>query len=169
MIRSIFFVVVSLFFNSAFAAPVVPDGIESVVFAHSYIEKVGGEVIAEETAVNDIISIGESAKVLQERTWIIPNRLGTGFEIGVAFYSIPVQIQYFDLLITYPETTLPSGEKKSRLERKIDISGHQGEYVWGFGYYFDFPYETTPGDWHIEVRAKGSLIHRSKFTVVTQN
>ncbi|WP_185843672.1 DUF3859 domain-containing protein [Pseudoalteromonas luteoviolacea] len=158
-----------MFFTSSLAAPAIPHGIESVVFEHSYIEKVGGEIIDEDTAVNDIISIGERTKILKERTWIIPNRLGTGFEIGVAFFSIPLQIQHFDLSITYPETTLPSGEKKSRLERKIDISGHRGEYVWGFGYYFDFPYETTPGDWHIEIRSKGRLIHSSKFTVVAQN
>ncbi|MCF2856668.1 DUF3859 domain-containing protein [Pseudoalteromonas sp. SMS1] len=169
MIRHIYFLVVSLFCTVAYAAPAAKSDIESIVFMHSYIEKVGGEVIHEAAAVNDVISIGERTKTLKERTWVIPNKLGTGFEIGVAFLSIPQQIQHFDLRITYPKTTLPSGETRSQLERKIDISGHQGEYVWGFAYYFDFPYETTPGDWHIEIRAKGSLIHHSKFTVVAEN
>ncbi|MBQ4837667.1 MULTISPECIES: DUF3859 domain-containing protein [Pseudoalteromonas] len=166
MLKALLFCILVLSNFASMAAQSSRSKIESVVFVHSYIEKIGGELIQDESSLSGVMNVDEQSKTLKERTWIIPNRLGTGFEIGIAFLSIPEHVNNLDVRISYPEMILPSGEKRSQLNRQVDITGHNGEYIWGFAYYFDYPYEATPGDWYIEIHAKGNLVHSSKFTVV---
>lgn len=148
------------------AAPLTINTIESFVLAHAYVEKSGGELIHDDSRITDLVHIGGETRVLRDDTWRIPNKLGTGFRIAVAFKSIPLTTRLFDLEITYPEMTLPSGEKRSRLNRAIHLGNHDGNHLWLFAYYFDFPYETTPGEWNIKIRAQGHEVHHSTFTVV---
>jgi len=166
MFQRLFFIVFILVSTTVSSALLEQSAIESKVFIYSYIEKNGGELIQDETALSGLVNKGDKPITLKEKTWIIPNKVGTGFEIAVGFKSIPLELKEFNLQVTYPEMVLPSGEKTSRLNRPIDIADHDGKYLWYFSYYFDFPYETTPGDWKIEIRSKGSLLHSSTFTVV---
>jgi uncharacterized protein DUF3859 len=158
----------TLFFLSTFVfgATFEKSPIESKTFIHSYVQKVGGELIQDNTRITDLVNAGAESKSIKEKTWIIPNKVGTGFEVVVGFKAIPINLHYFDLEITYPEMTLPSGEKRSQINRQIDIAGHDSKFVWPFTYYFDFPYETTPGDWDIKIRSNGDLIYSSTFTIV---
>lgn len=168
MIRGTLFTalfILSMFANSA---TIEQSFVESTVFAHSYVKKEGGSLVPDNTRVTDLVNVDADTITLQEKTYIIPNKIGTGFELVVGFTAIPGDLKHFDLEITYPEMTLPSGERRSRLNRPIDISGHDGTYVWIFTYFFDFSYETSPGDWDIKIRSKGNLIHRSTFTVVNK-
>lgn len=166
MINRIFFTAIIFISTCVVSAPIEQSSIESKVFINSYVQKIGGELIQDNSRITDLVNVGDEAKPIKEKTWIIPNKVGTGFEIAVGFKSIPLSLKQLDLEITYPEMTLPSGETRSKLNRPIDIAGHDGQYVWRFAYYFDFPYETKPGDWNIKIRSKGNLIHSSTFTVV---
>jgi len=166
MFQRLFFIAFILVSTSVYSALLEQSAIESKVLIYSYIEKNGGELIQDETALSGLVNKGDEPITLKEKTWVIPNKVGTGFEIAVGFKSIPLELKQFDLQITYPEMTLPSGEKRSQLNRPIHIADHDSKYLWYFSYYFDFPYEASPGDWEIEIRSKGNLIHSSTFTVM---
>lgn len=142
------------------------NNIESLILVHSYIQKEGGQLVPDESRITGLVNEGGSYSVLEEKTWVIPNKLGTGFEIAVGFKGIPEDLKRFDLSIKFPEMTLPSGEVKTELNRPIELGGHDGTYLWYFSFFFDFPYETSAGDWNIEIRAQGDAIHNSTFSVV---
>ncbi|MBB1302952.1 MAG: DUF3859 domain-containing protein [Porticoccaceae bacterium] len=165
-----FNVVVGLFFLliSMFTCGVTVDQspIKSQVLDYAYVAKIGGKLVQDNTRVSNFVNEDYEIKVLKEKTWVIPAKLGTGFYIVVGFGYIPSSVQHFDLQINYPEITLPSGEKKSSIYRQIDVSGHDGTFVWPFDYYFDLDYEVVPGKWDIRVFSEGNLIHSSDFTVI---
>lgn len=144
----------------------VKSPVKSSLYWHGYIEKTGGRFVEDDTAITGLAGTDFEINILKKNTWRIPNRIGTGFIIIVDFSSIPKNIEKFSLQITYPEMTLPIGGVRSAIKRDIDLHRHSGSYRWTFDFYFDFPYETTPGDWKIKIYSEGDLIHSSIFRVV---
>jgi len=148
------------------AANLAPNSIRSIVLLNEYVEKTGGQIINDTTRVSNLVNVEATTRTLRQNTWEIPNRLGTGFAIVVGFVEIPVGLEQFNLQVSYPEMELPTGENRSVISRPIDISGHDGTFIWGFEFFFDFPYEATPGDWEFKIFSQGHMIHSSRFTVV---
>ena len=144
----------------------VKSPIASSVYGHGYIEKIGGTLVEDDSAITGLAGTDFEINILKKNTWRIPNRIGTGFIIMVDFSFIPQNIEKFSLQITYPEMVLPIGGVRSAINRDIELHRHNGSYRWFFDFYFDFPYETTPGDWKIKIYSEGDLIHSSIFKVV---
>lgn len=165
MTRTVF-VILLLSCMVASAAKLDTRQIHSLVLNHAYVEKVEGRLIEDASTVTGLANVDMKIRVLQENTWVIPNRIGTGFVLDVGFDGIPKDVTHFDLQVKYPQMILPDGQTRSSIHRPIDLSGHEGVYIWSFGFYFDFPYETAPGEWELQVFSKGSLIHRSTFQIV---
>jgi hypothetical protein len=140
--------------------------VQSEVVEHSYIQKTGGRLVEDGSRVTDLLNIGYDVDVIESNTWKVPNVLGNGFLLAVKFSSIPADISSFDLKVSFPEMTLPSGEKRSTVNREIDLTGHNGEYMWVFDFYFDFAYETNPGPWNLQVFSGDYKIHSSTFHVI---
>lgn len=140
--------------------------IESEVIEHNYVHKTGGRLVEDHTRVTGLLNVGYDVLVIESDTWKIPNELGNGFYLVVKFTGIPEDINSFELKVNFPEMTLPSGEKRNAINRKIDITGHNGEYEWGFDFYFDFVYESNPGPWNIQVLNGNYKVHSSTFHVV---
>lgn len=153
---------------SAQAATLHYSPIRDILLVHEYVEKVAGELIQDNSRVSSLVNINGESRTLRANTWQIPNRIGTGFSLVVGFIDIPLRLDEFMLEVSYPEMTLPSGETRSEIVRPIDIRGHDGTYLWGFEFFFDFPYETIPGEWDFKIFAQGHLIHRSSFTIVEE-
>jgi len=151
---------------SSNATIIKPTSVKSSVSGYGYIEKIGGRLVEDKSTITNLANTDFKINILKKNTWLIPNKIGTGFIIFVDFSSIPKYIESFNLQVTYPEMKLPLGETRSVINRKIDIHGHNGNYQWFFDFYFDFPYETTPGDWKIKIFSEDDLIHSSIFKVV---
>lgn len=161
-----YLILISALSTPVFAAQIKQTTITSNVLLNAYVKKVGGELIEDTTRITNLVNIGADTEIIEESTWLIPNKLGTGFEIAVGFQDIPLDITHFDLFITFPETALPSGETRSQLSRQIDITGHKGFFLWNFTFFFDFPYEASQGIWDLKIHSQGNLIHSSRFTVI---
>ncbi|UFS63356.1 DUF3859 domain-containing protein [Sulfurimonas sp. HSL-3221] len=159
---------ISVINASAFNNP--SGSIKSFLLVHSYLKKTGGSLYQDESRVSGLVNDDTyKIELIAPNVWTIPNKLGTGFVLGVRFYDIPQNVQSLELRVNFPEMTLPTGEKRSSIKRPIDISGHKGSYDWFFEYYFDAAYETNPGDWTIQIYSNSVLLHKSQFEVVQSN
>lgn len=141
-------------------------GIKSEIIEHSYVEKTGGQLFEDDSRVTGLLNVGYDVVEIKRKTWEIPNKLGSGLYLGVKFTKIPAEINSFDLRVSFPEMTLPSGEKRRAISRTIDLIDHNGEYEWFFDFYFDFMYEMNPGPWKIQVFNGNDEVHSSTFYVV---
>jgi hypothetical protein len=162
-------ILITVLCSNSYAVKIKPTSIKSIVLDYAYVAKTGGELIEDDSRIGGVVLKDYEIKVIKEKVWIIPNKLGTGFYIDVGFGYIPASVKHFDLHIKYPEIVLPSGERLSSINRRIDIRGHDGTFIWSFDYFFDMAFEAIPGVWDIKVFSQGNLIHSSEFTVIDSN
>ena len=160
------FLLLTLFLSACSLLEVKQGSIAAVVVEHSHVAKHGGELAKDSSRVTGLVNRGYDIAVLTKDTWKIPNTLGHGFLLQVDFSNISTDIQYFDLKVDFPEMELPNGELRSKIQRKIELGDHGGLYTWYFDFYFDFPYEATPGLWSLTVTTENEVIHTSVFEVV---